>query len=210
LEHATSIVFDPRASAKVFAAALFVGVPLIVQVVPFGMDAAPSTLKATLMLDAVVLRPLLGAVIATDGPVPRTTATVSASVPKALEQVTVIAFEPISRATLLVDGSVVAAPFTLHDVPLGIDATPFNENTAFTLAADVTVLATGSTIATTGATPRVTVTAALPLPKAFAQATVIVFAPSDSATLFELVLVDETLLTAQVVPPGIVPAPPTV
>jgi hypothetical protein len=61
----------------------------------------------------------------------------------------------------------------------------------------------GAAIATTGATPRVTVDAALPMPKEFAQATVIVFAPIASATLFELVLADAELLTVQPVPTGI-------
>jgi hypothetical protein len=68
----------------------------------------------------------------------------------------------------------------------------------------------GALIATTGATPRVTVTAALLLPKGFVQATVIVFAPSASATLFELVLADAALLTVQLVPPGIDEPPSTV
>jgi hypothetical protein len=203
LEHATSIVFDPSASAKVFMPALFVGAPLTVHVVPIGIDATPSTLKVTLTLDAVVFRPLPGAVIATDGPVPRTTVTVSASVPNALEQVTVIVFDPIARATPLVVVLVVATLFTLHVVPPGIDATPFNENATFTLAVDVTVLSTGTTIATTGATPRVTVTEALLPPKGFVQATVIELAPSESATLFKLVLADADPLTVQLVPTGI-------
>ena len=210
MEHATSIVFAPSASAKLFVAALVVVVPLTVHVVPFGIDAAPSTLKATLVVDAVVFWPLTGAVITTEGPVPRTTVTVSVSVPNALEQVTVIEFEPIPRATLLLVGLVVATLFTLHVVPSGIDETPFNENTVFTLAAEVTVLLAGNTISTTGATPRATATAALSLPKALVQATVMVFAPSASATLFELVLVDVEPLTVQVVPFGIVAPPPTV
>ena len=68
----------------------------------------------------------------------------------------------------------------------------------------------GAVIATDGTTPRVTVTAAVPPPKALVQATVIAFAPSASATLFELVPVDAEPLTVQFVPAGIDEPPSTV
>ena len=71
-------------------------------------------------------------------------------------------------------------------------------------AAVVLVLLAGEVIATIGAPPRLTVTAALPLPKALVHATVIVFAPETSAAELVAVLVDAVPLTVHVVPDGIV------
>lgn len=182
LEQVTVIVFAPSISATLFVVALAVDVPSTLHVVPAGIDPAPSTRKATFTLDAVVLRPVPGAVTTTDGPEPRTTVTDLESAPNAFEHATAIVFEPIASATALEVESVVPAPFTVQLVPAGIEAAPFKEKATFTVAAEVRVLSVGVTIVTTGAIPRVTVTDAPPLPKSFVQETVRAFAPMASAT----------------------------
>ena len=68
---ATVIEFAPRASEKGLVVALEVLDPPSVHVVPFGIDAAPSTVKLTFVEADVVFRPSAGAVIATIGGLPR-------------------------------------------------------------------------------------------------------------------------------------------
>jgi hypothetical protein len=75
----------------------------------------------------------------------------------------------------------------------------------------VLVLFAGELIVTTGATPRLTVTVAVvELPKALAQATLIVFGPIAKAAELVDVLVEAAPFTVQVVPAGIVVPPLTV
>jgi hypothetical protein len=68
----------------------------------------------------------------------------------------------------------------------------------------------GAVIATTGGFPRLTVIEPEVSPKVFVQATVIEFAPSESATLFVPVPADAEPLTVQLVPLGIDEPPSTV
>ena len=76
---------------------------------------------------------------------------------------------------------------------------------------DVTfALLAGDVIATAGALPRLTVIVALPGPNELVQVTVMVLAPTARATELVLGVVDAVPLTVQVVPDGIVVAPPTV
>jgi hypothetical protein len=160
---------------------------------------------------AVVLVPSAGEVIATDGTLPRLTVTDFVSVPNALEHTTVIVLAPSESETLLLVVLVDAALFTVQVVPLGIELPPLTVYTVLIELAVVFVPLTGAMIETSGGPPRLTVIGpAEPLPKAFVQLTVIVFAPTASATELVVVLVDAAPFTVQVVPPGIELQPLTV
>ena len=153
--------------------------------------------------DAVVFRPLAGAVIATDGTTPRVTVTAALPLPNALAQATVIEFAPSASEKGLVVALEVFDPPTVQVVPPGIVPAPLTVKVTFVEEEVVLSSSAGAVIKTTGVLPRLTVIEAGVVPKAFVQATVTVFAPSASATLFELVLVDVDPLTLQLVPAGI-------
>ncbi len=149
----TVMVFAPGLSVTLLVVASVVAPPLTVQVVPAGIEASPPTVKATLTLESVVLVPSAGSVIATAGPLPWLTLTVSVSLPKSFVQLTVIVLAPGSSETLLVVASVVALPFTVQVVPLGIEAAPSTVNATFVVDALVLLPSAGDVIATTGAEP---------------------------------------------------------
>ena len=125
LAQATVIVFAPSASENELTVALEVLEPPTVQVVPLGIDAAPSTVKDALTAVAVVFVPEVGAVIATTGGFPRVTVTESEPLPNMLVQSTTIELAPIASAALLVVALAEADPLTLQLVPPGIAAVPF-------------------------------------------------------------------------------------
>jgi hypothetical protein len=124
-----------QATVKVFAPAtigleLVLGVvelaPLMVQVVPAGIVEEPSTVYATLIGVVVLVEPLAGAVIATEGTLPLITLIAAEPLPIALAQATVTGLLPSdgSEAELLevLDD---ATPFTVQVVPDGIVVEPF-------------------------------------------------------------------------------------
>jgi hypothetical protein len=78
-----------------------------------------------LVVAAVVLLLLAGAVMTTTGMSPRVTVTVAeVPVPNALVQATEMVFAPTFRATELVDVLVELTPLTVQVVPAGIDDPP--------------------------------------------------------------------------------------
>jgi hypothetical protein len=158
----------------------------------------------------VVFRPSAGAAIATTGATPRVTVDAALPMPKEFAQATVIVLAPSVSETGFAVALEVLDPPTVQLVPLGIDAAPPTVKEALTDEAVVFRPSAGAVIATTGAFPRLTVTELEPLPKMLVQSTTIELAPMASATLFELVLADAELLTAQLVPAVIDEPPSTV
>jgi hypothetical protein len=152
-------------------------------------------------------RVIVGAPGGTMSTVSRWTTIEPEVLPKAFVQATVIVFAPSASGTLLVVALLDAEPFRVQVVSAGIDGPPSAVYVTLMVVAVVISPSAGAVIATTGATPRVTVTAALLLPKAFVQATVIVFAPSVNANGLAVALEVFDPPTVQVVPPGIDAAP---
>jgi hypothetical protein len=160
--------------------------PLTVQLIG---ASPPEIVQATLVEDAVVLLPVVGAVIVTARPDPRLTFTTFESEPNVLLHATVMAFAPMFRLT--VAGLVAALPLTVQltgAVPVDVQAT---EVVVFVVVLPLA----GAVIVTTGATPRVTDTDWVSEPNALVQETVIVLAPTFSAT--EAGLVAAAPLTVQ-------------
>ena len=157
-----------------------------------------------------MFRPLAGAVIATAGTTPRVTVTASPLLPKAFVQATAIEFAPSASENGLVVALEVLDPPTVQVVPPGIVPAPLTVKVTFVEEEVVLAPSSGAVIATTGVFPRLTVIEPGVVPKAFVQATLMLFAPIASATPFVPVLDDAEPLTVQLVPAGIDEPPSTV
>lgn len=183
-EQATAIVLAPVARPTLLVEVLVEAAPLTVQVVPLGIVEPPLTVYETLIELAVVFVPFAGDVITGDGAEPWFTVTDALPLPNELVQATVMPFAPALRLTELVVALVVAVPLTVQVVPLGIEAAPLTVNATLVVLAEVLLLFAGEVIATVGAEPRLTTTEAeAVLPAESVQLTVIVLAPTLSATL---------------------------
>lgn len=125
LEHPTVIVLAPTFRAIALVVVLEVGVSFTVQLVPAGIEEAPPTVKAALVLLAVVFVLSAGDAIAIAGTAPRLTLTTAATPgPNAFVHATTIAFAPLARLTELTPVLVELAPLTVQVVPAGIELPP--------------------------------------------------------------------------------------
>jgi len=173
---ATVMVFAP--GARLTVAGLVAALPFTVQVIG---AAPPDVVQVTEVDVAVVFVPVVGAVIVTVRPGVRVIVTVLVSDPNALEQATVMVFEPTTR--FVVAGLDAAAPFTVQE----IGAVPVDVHATEVVDEEVLLPPAGAVIVTTGAMPWLTVTLLLSDPNALEQATVMVFAPGFRLTVAGLV-----------------------
>jgi hypothetical protein len=137
-----------------------------------------------------------GDVITTVGTDPRLTVIVAALLPNALVHETLMVFAPVLSATELVVPPLDALPLTVQVVPPAIVAEPSTVYERLIELLVVFVLLAGDVMTTAGTTPRLTVIEAESVPYALVQATVMVFAPVFSETVFGLV--DAVPLNVQV------------
>jgi hypothetical protein len=135
----TEMVFAP--TARLTVAGLVAAAPLTVQVT----GAVPVDVHETEVVAAVVLTPSVGAVIVTDGAMPRLTVMVFVFDPTELVQTTVMVFAPIARLTLA--GLDAAAPLTVQvgaGDPVALNETGIEEAVVFVPFAGLVIVVTGA------------------------------------------------------------------